>query len=279
MCRQTGSRSEQSRHTCGAQEIETAARRARGVAHDLKNMVHAVSGYAERVLRRLAPNDPLRDDVRQIVAAAERSSELTREFLAACQGQVTGPEVLDLNAVVRRVCDKLVWALGDEVAVETVSQPDLGRVKADPAELERVIINLVLNARDAMPQGGTLRIETKNVLLPEHSDGSFLASPGPHVMLTVSDTGCGMDEATCARAFEPYFTTKRDRQGTGLGLASVRSAVREMAGDIRVYSKPGNGTTFEIALPRVDSMEEFRGPVSANTLARSREQGELQQQL
>ena len=235
-----------------AQKMEAVGRLAGGIAHDFNNLLTIVTGYSQLLLERLDPSDALSGSVNEIRKAADRASSLTRQLLAFSRRQVLLPQVLDLNAVVGNVEKMLRRLIGEDIELATVLDPELGRVKADPGQIEQVIMNLAVNSRDAMPQGGKLTIETANVEL----DGEYLrrhvsVTPGPYVLLALSDTGCGMDEETQEHIFEPFFTTKEKGKGTGLGLATVYGIVKQSDGYIWVYSEPQRGTTFKVYLPRI----------------------------
>src|SRR6266498_5152746 len=226
----------------------------------IKPRLTAIGGYAELLLEDLEPTNPRRGDVVEIKNAAGRAAALTRQLLAFSRKQLLAPQVLDLNKVVVSMDKLLRRLIGEDVDLVTILGPELGRVKADPGQIEQVIMNLAVNARDAMTEGGKLTIETVNVSLDaEYSGQHASAVPGPYVMLVVTDTGVGMSEATQKRIFEPFFTTKELGKGTGLGLSTVYGIVKQSGGYIWVYSETGMGTAFKIYLPRVDeSAEEYR---------------------
>ncbi len=230
--------------------METIGQLAGGTAHDFNNVLLVIEGYSDLALRRLGPDDPLRKELEEIKRAADRGASLTRQLLTFGRRQVLEPRVFDLNAQVAGLEDMLRRLIGEDVELVTRLDPEFGRVKVDPSQIEQVILNLVVNARDAMPKGGTLTVETANVEFDhayarEHPP----VQPGSYVMLAVSDSGVGMDERTKARVFEPFFTTKELGKGTGLGLATVYGVVKQSGGYIWVYSELGLGTTFRIYLP------------------------------
>jgi two-component system cell cycle sensor histidine kinase/response regulator CckA len=235
-----------------AQKMEAIGQLAGGVAHDFNNILSAIMGYSDLMRLQLKKDDPLMEKVDQIVKCSDRAAWLTRQLLAFSRKQVLEPKVLNLNQVVSNVEKMLHRLIGADIELVTALAPDLGRVKADPGQIEQVIVNLVVNSRDAMPDGGKLTIETANVVLDENYAQQHVASvPGHYVMIAVSDTGCGMDEATMTRIFEPFFTTKEKGKGTGLGLATVYGIVKQSGGNIWCYSEPGKGTTFKVYLPQV----------------------------
>jgi two-component system cell cycle sensor histidine kinase/response regulator CckA len=237
-----------------AQKAEAIGRLAGGIAHDFNNLLGVIGGYADLVLRELGAEDPRRHRVVQIRRAADRAAALTRQLLAFSRKQVLQPRVLDVGVVVSDLEEMLRRLIGEDIQVVVIKEPGLGHVRADPSQLEQVLLNLAANARDAMPSGGTLTIETANVDLgPVYVALHPGARPGRYVMLAISDTGVGMDAATLSRVFEPFFTTKELGRGTGLGLATVYGIVKQSEGCIWAYSEPGRGTTFKVYLPRADA--------------------------
>ena len=235
-----------------AQKMEALGRFAGGVAHDFNNLLTAIQGYASLLLLDLPPTDHRREDLEEIRKASERAAALTRQILAFSRGQVSEPEPADLNEVVGDLERMLPRLIGEDVALVTSLDPDLQMVHADPRQLEQVIMNLVVNARDAMPDGGRLTIETANELIGEDDPrvGPELP-PGWYVVLTVSDTGTGIAPEIFANIFDPFFTTKEPGRGTGLGLSTVYGIVKQAAGHIEVESTPDEGATFRIYLPRL----------------------------
>ena len=237
-----------------AQKLESIGRLAGGVAHDFNNLLTVMNGYSEFLLTLLKPSDPLRLYAEEIRKAGERAAGLTRELLAFSRKQVIEPRVLDLNTTIRESVPMLKSLIGEDIALAAHLDAFLGQVMADPSQIHQVIMNLVVNARDAMPDGGSLDIGTANVELGEAVVAAIHADmkPGRYVVMTVTDTGYGMDEATRCQIFEPFFTTKEKGKGTGLGLPTVYGIVRQSGGWIDVWSEPGAGTWFKVYLPRID---------------------------
>jgi len=241
-----------------SQKMEAVGQLAGGVAHDFNNLLMLIQAHNERLRERLVPDDPAHKDAIEIEHAVIRAASLTRQLLAFSRKQVLQPKVLDLNAVLTGVAMMLDRLIGKNIELTVAPEPSLWRVKADPGQMEQVILNLAVNARDAMPHGGKLGIETRNVNLDEAYAGSHEGfEPGSYVRLSVSDTGTGMDAGTRARMFEPFFTTKEPGKGTGLGLATVYGVVKQTGGWIWVSSELGQGTTFEIYLPQIAEVEKL----------------------
>jgi two-component system, cell cycle sensor histidine kinase and response regulator CckA len=246
-----------------SQKMEAIGRLAGGVAHDFNNILGVIMGYGEILKRRIPAADPLQGKVDEILKAADSAAGLTRQLLAFSRKQVLQPRVLDLNLVVADMDKMLRRLIGEDIELKTSLREPLGSVQADPGQIEQVLMNLVVNARDAMPGAGSLLIETAAVDL----DASSLALhpgalPGPHILLAVSDTGEGMDKETTSRIFEPFFTTKAVGKGTGLGLSTVYGIVEQSGGLVEVYSEKGVGTTFKVYLPRIEGTVA-RMPVEA----------------
>ena len=237
-----------------SQKMEAVGRLAGGVAHDFNNLLTAILGYCSLLSESLDPSDPRSGDIKQIETAAQRAAGLTRQLLAFSRKQVLQPQILDLNEIVLGAQQLLSRLLGEDIAIRTTLAPALRRVKADSGQMEQVIINLAVNARDAMPSGGLLQLETADVTLSDDYALAHLSLAfGDYVMLMVTDSGCGMNKATAARIFEPFFTTKEQGKGTGLGLSTVYGIVRQSGGDVSVQSELGGGSSFRVFLPAVET--------------------------
>jgi len=235
-----------------SQKMQAVGELAGGVAHDFNNLLMIVKGHAEMLLDRIADSSPARHNLEQIQGATDRAATLTRQLLAFSRKQVLQPKVIDLNDVVAGMIKMFARVIGENIELAFLPGSKLASVKADPGQMEQVLLNLVVNARDAMPDGGRLTIETSNVEVDRVSASQHPAmEAGSYVVLVVSDTGCGMDAGTQARIFEPFFTTKGHGKGTGLGLATVYGVVKQSGGFIWVYSEVDRGTTFKIYLPQV----------------------------
>jgi PAS domain S-box-containing protein len=246
-----------------SQKLETIGRLAGGIAHDFNNMLAVILSYANFLLEAIPEGDARRDDVQQILSAANRSAALTKQLLAFSRRQVLKLEDVDLNGVVAGTEKMLRRLIGEDILLTTRLAPQLGLTRADAGQLEQVLLNLAVNSRDAMPMGGSLFIETGNVELDEeYANGHIAVTPGPYVLLSVTDSGVGMDEATQANIFEPFFTTKEQGRGTGLGLSTVYGIVKQLGGSIWVYSEIEHGTTFKIYLPRTEKGEPASGAAS-----------------
>ena len=236
-----------------SQKMEAIGRLAGGIAHDFNNLLTAITGYSELSMQRLADEDPLFGNLQEIKKAGDRAASLTRQLLAFSRKQVLQPKVLDLNLVVSDLERMLTRLIGENIELCTLLEPKLASIKVDPGQIEQIIMNLAVNARDAMPQGGKLTIETRNVLVDdEYARRHIAVTPGPFVMLAVSDSGSGIDSQTQSRIFEPFFTTKEVGKGTGLGLSTVYGIVKQSGGNIWVHSEVGLGTTFTIYLPSTE---------------------------
>lgn len=234
-----------------AQKMEAVGRLSGGIAHDFNNLLGVIIGYTESIEEHLLPSDPLRKSAEEIRKAGQRAASLTQQLLAFSRQQVLQQQILDLNALVSDMGKMLRRLIGTHIEFTTKLAPQLGHVKADQSQIEQVIVNLVVNARDAMPEGGKLFISTSTLDVDENLVGSLpFLNPGPYVLLTVTDTGIGMDASTQRHIFEPFFTTKGPGKGTGLGLATVYGVVKQSGGGVAVDSKPGQGATFKIFLPR-----------------------------
>src|SRR2546427_361111 len=244
-----------------AQKMEAIGRLAGGVAHDFNNLLAVILGYSDVVLDALPPDHPAVKKVEMIRKVGTSAADLTRQLLSFSRQQMLQPRVLNLRDIVEGTQGLLSRLIGDDIQMSTSLEPSLGYVKADPGQIEQVLVNLIVNARDAMPQGGRVRIEAHNVVL----DDSYVEAhkpviPGPYVMLAVEDAGCGMDQKTQSRVFDPFFTTKEVGKGTGLGLATVYGIVKQSGGYIWVYSELGQGTIFKVYLPRVEQYAQETEP-------------------
>jgi signal transduction histidine kinase/CheY-like chemotaxis protein len=250
-----------------AQRMESVGRLAGGVAHDFNNLLTAISGHVELALLDLRPSDPLHELLTEVHRAAESAADLTRGLLAFSRKQVIDPRVVNLNGIVDGLQRMLKRLLREDVDLQVVLDPALWQTRVDRGQLEQILVNLAVNARDAMPNGGKLTIETANITLDaEYARTHPYVSAGDYVMLAVSDEGTGMSEEAKAHLFEPFFTTKELGKGTGLGLAMVYGAVKQNRGSIEVYSELGHGTTIKVYLPRVDAPEEPLPAVSPTRL-------------
>ena len=242
-----------------AQKMEAVGRLAGGVAHDFNNLLMVIKGHTELLLNVLPQGDASVRKVELIDRAADRAASLTRQLLAFSRMQVLQPRVINLNKIVEDMGKLIPRLLGEDVDLVVRTSPDLGAIRADASQMEQVIMNLAVNARDAMPGGGRLVIETSNTELDRsYANARPVVTPGPYILLAVSDTGTGMDQETQARIFEPFFTTKEQGKGTGLGLSTVYGVVKQSGGFIWVYSELGKGTSFKIYLPRVDQPHRCR---------------------
>jgi PAS domain S-box-containing protein len=241
-------------HLRQVQKMEAVGALAGGVAHDFNNLLTAILGYCNLMLDDVPKEDPLRQDLEEIRSAGERAAALTRQLLAFSRRQMLQPQIVDINILVRQLEKLLRRLLSEDIVLATALAPDLHTVKVDPASIEQVLVNLAVNSRDAMPEGGQLTIETANVELDQvYADTHVTVIPGPYVMLAVGDSGQGIDAATKARIFEPFFTTKEQGKGSGLGLATVYGIVKQSGGYIWVYSELGHGTVFKVYFPVAES--------------------------
>jgi len=240
-----------------AQKMEAIGRLAGGVAHDFNNLLGVIIGYSELALDQIGPGNAVRGQVEQIRKAGERASALTRQLLAFSRQQVLDTKTLNLNAIISDMAQMLLRLIGEDVELQTKLDSQLHAIRGDQGQIEQVIMNLAVNSRDAMPQGGKLMIETRNTTVDDDElQRRTPMTPGDYILLIISDTGVGMDTETQAHIFEPFFTTKAQGKGTGLGLATVYGVVKQSGGYIWVYSEPGVGATFKVYLPRV--LEEPR---------------------
>jgi two-component system cell cycle sensor histidine kinase/response regulator CckA len=244
-------------------KMEALGRLAAGVAHDFNNLLCVTMGYSELSLQLVDPDHPLARNLIEIKMAAERAVSLTRRLLGFSRQQILFPRILDLNTVVDNLNQMLLRTIGEDIALVFKPEIGLGRIKADLGQIEQVLMNLIVNARDAMPKGGTIIIKTSNVQLEDgYVDSNFSVPPGRYVLLSVSDSGSGMDERISSRIFEPFFTTKAPGKGSGLGLSTVYGIVKQSEGHIWVYTEPGRGTTFKMYFPR---REEGTEPIIEET--------------
>jgi PAS domain S-box-containing protein len=254
------------------QKMEAVGKLAGGVAHDFNNLLSVILGISALLLESIDEEHPMRVELTEIKESGERAARLTRQLLAFSRRQMLDPRVLDLNDVVVSIDRMLQRVLGEDIALEIVPGARLHRVRVDPGQMEQVILNLVVNARDAMPRGGKLSIETSNVELDEAFAREHIGvMPGPHVLLAIADTGVGMDDATQAHAFEPFFTTKGTGKGTGLGLSTVFGIVKQSGGTIWFDSTPGRGTTFRVYFPITADVAQPQKPISTAPVSRGHE--------
>jgi signal transduction histidine kinase len=254
-----------------AQKMEAVGRLAGGVAHDFNNLLTVINGYSDIVLTRLPPDDPGHDQVCQIRKAGERAAGLTRQLLAFSRKQVLQPQVVDVNSLLRNLCKLLERLIGEDVDLTLSLDSGLAPARVDPGQFEQAIINLAVNARDAMPQGGSLRISTDDAQSDDdYTFGHPDSPPGRYIRIIVTDTGEGMDEATRKRIFEPFFSTKAPGQGTGLGLAMVYGFVHQSGGRVGVESELGSGTSFRVYLPCADSAHLEANQLTASSSSAAR---------
>jgi PAS domain S-box-containing protein len=256
-----------------SQKMDAVGRLAGGIAHDFNNLLTVIRLNTEIIIESFDPTDPRSDDVKQIKSAAERASSLTRQLLAFSRKQILQPRVLDMNSVVGTVEPMLRRLIGEDITI-TSQCIARGYVVADPGQLEQVLVNLIVNARDAMPQGGRISIETKNVELDDNYTSEHApVVPGHYVLLAVGDTGVGMNRETREHAFDPFFTTKEAGKGTGLGLATVYGIVKQSGGYVWIYSEPGHGTSVKLYFPEVSAAAAFGPSAELQTATRSAKRG------
>jgi signal transduction histidine kinase len=255
-----------------SQKLEAIGQLAGGVAHDFNNLLTVIGGYSSILLGRISEDSPHRVAVEEIKKASERASALTRQLLAFSRKQILQPKLLDLNGVSADIEKMVRRLISEDIVLFILTDPLLGKVKADPGQVEQVLLNLIVNARDAMPQGGKLTIETANRFLSEEYALRHAASAGRYVMLAVSDSGCGMDAEVKEHIFEPFFTTKGAGKGTGLGLSTVYGIVKQSGGHIWLYSELNRGTTFKVYLPRLDeNQEELEASIGTTAMPKGTE--------
>jgi signal transduction histidine kinase/CheY-like chemotaxis protein len=241
-----------------SQKMEAIGQLAGGVAHDFNNLLTVINGYSDLILEDIDEKNRFFQDVKEIKKASEHAASLTRQLLAFSRKQILQPKILDINSVVLNMDKMLRRMIGEDIQMVTLLSKDLGRMKADPGQIEQVILNLAVNARDAMPKGGKLTIETANVELDEEYAHTHInVTPGRYVMLSISDNGIGMSKEIIEHIFEPFFTTKEKEKGTGLGLSTVYGIIKQSGGNIWIYSEPGQGTTFKIYLPQLEKDDEM----------------------
>ena len=248
-----------------SQKMEAIGRLAGGIAHDFNNLLTVISGYSQLSLIKFQEGNPLRENLLEIQRATERAAALTRQLLAFGRRQILDMRLIDLNLIVQELDRMLRRVIGEDIELVTLLEKGLWRIKSDPSQIEQVILNLAVNARDAMPKGGRLTIETSNTELnQEYARSHIGVKPGPYVKLFIKDTGVGMSLEVMERAFEPFFTTKEKGKGTGLGLSTVYGIVKQSGGNIWVHSEIGRGTAFEIYLPRTDEIKETFKPIPSS---------------
>jgi CheY-like chemotaxis protein len=240
--------------------LEAIGRLSGGIAHDFNNLMTAVVGYSDLLTMKLGHDSDICKDIEQIKKAGQSAASLSRQLLAFGRKQILQPRVVDLNHIVDDLDKVLQRVIGEDISLITVLEPKLGRILVDPGQMEQIIMNIAVNAKDAMPNGGKITIETANVYQDERYTQKYLGfQPGYYVMLAMTDTGTGMDEETKSHIFEPFFTTKEEGKGTGLGMSTVYGIVKQSNGHIFVYTEPGKGTTFKIYLPRIEGNAEPEG--------------------
>ena len=255
-----------------SQKMEAVGRLAGGIAHDFNNVLSVILSLSEMLVEDMQPDDPIREDIEQIEMAAKRAAALTRQLLMFSRQQALDTKIVDLNELLVGMDKMLRQLLGADVDFASLPGAELGRVRVDPCGIEQVIMNLVVNARDAMPKGGKLTMETRNVVLDEaYALNHHGTKPGPHVMLAVTDSGVGMTKTTMARIFDPFFTTKEIGKGTGLGLSTVFGIAHQSGGSVWVYSEVDRGTTFKVYLPRVDEVSDVARAVETHRSLRGTE--------